>query len=242
MVVKIINAGLLCLAFCAVAAPAHAQVTWTDQGFVNVNVGFQTGSPSLSVTSPFELYGETGTVSSVTEVSTGAMLDFSAGYKVWKNMAVGLGYSTTGGKSDAAITANVPDPLVFDQLRTVTSSVNDLSHREHVFYVTGTWMIPLTTKADVGVSFGPAFFSMKQDLPTSVTVTEPIPTVDQASGEISESGVGFHFGVDGTYLVTPRIGVGALLRYTYGSVDIDGAADNLTVGGFQIGIGARFRF
>ena len=58
---KMINAGLLCLAFCAAATPAQAQVTWTDKGFVNVNVGFQTGSPSLSVTSPFELYGETGT-------------------------------------------------------------------------------------------------------------------------------------------------------------------------------------
>ena len=239
---KTINAGLLCLAFCAVASPAQAQVTWTDKGFVNVNVGFQTGSPSLSVTSPFELYGETGTVSSVTEVSTGAMFDFSAGYKVWRNMAVGVGYSTTGGKSDAAVTANVPDPLVFDQLRTVTGSVNDLNHRENVFYITGTWMVPLTTKFDVGVAFGPAFFSMTQDFPTSVTVTEPGPTIDQANGEISESGVGFHFGVDGTYLVTPRIGVGALLRYTYGSVDIDGADDNLTVGGFQMGVGVRFRF
>ena len=111
-----------------------------------------------------------------------------------------------------------------------------------MFYITGTWMVPLTTKFDVGVAFGPAFFSMTQDFPTSVTVTEPGPTIDQANGEISESGVGFHFGVDGTYLVTPRIGVGALLRYTYGSVDIDGAADNLTVGGFQIGVGVRFRF
>ncbi len=238
---KIINAGLLCLAFCAVATPARAQ-TWTDKGFVNVNVGFQAGSHALSVTSPFELYGETGTVTSATDVSSGGLFDVSAGYKVWRNLAIGVGFSTTGGSSDAAFTAQVPDPGVFDQLRTVTGTVTDLDHREQTFYITGTWMIPVTTKVDVGLAFGPAFFSTNQDLPTSVTVTEPGPTVDQASGEVSESGVGFHLAVDATYLVTPRIGVGALARYTYGSVDIDGATDKLTVGGFQLGIGARFRF
>ena len=239
---KIFNAGLLCLAFCAAATPAQAQVTWTDKGFVNVNVGLQAGTHDLSVTSPFEIYGETGTVSSVTEVSSGAMLDFSAGYKVWRNLAIGAGFSTTGGSSDAAVTANVPDPLIFDQLRTVSSSVTDLDHRENVFYITGTWMVPLTTKFDVGIAFGPAFFSMKQDVPTSVTVTEPGPVIDQASGEISESGVGIHLGVDATYLVTPRIGVGGLVRYTRGSIDIEGATENLAVGGFQLGVGARFRF
>ena len=49
IVVKIINAGLLCLAFCAAATPASAQ-TWTDKGFVNVNVGFQAGSHSPGIT------------------------------------------------------------------------------------------------------------------------------------------------------------------------------------------------
>jgi hypothetical protein len=48
--------------------------------------------------------------------------------------------------------------------------------------------------------------------------------------------------VDVTYLVTPRYGAGVLLRYTRGSVDIEGANDSLTVGGFQIGAGLRVRF
>ena len=51
-----------------------------------------------------------------------------------------------------------------------------------------------------------------------------------------------HFGVDATYLITPRYGVGALLRYTVGSVDLGGADNSLTVGGLQIGVGARVRF
>ena len=239
---KIINAGLLCLAVCAVATPAHAQVVWTDKGFVNFSVGVQAGSHDLSVTSPFEIYNETGSVSSVTDVKGGGLFDLSAGYKVWRNLAVGAGFSRTSGSSDADITANVPGPLVFDNFRTVTSTISDLDHTERTFYITGTYMIPLTTKFDVGVTFGPAFFSLDQEVPTSVTVTEPGPTIDQASGEVSESGVGIHLGVDATYLVTPRIGVGALARYTRGSVDIEGAEEKLTVGGFQLGVGVRFRF
>ncbi|HZB25950.1 MAG TPA: hypothetical protein VE379_07450, partial [Vicinamibacterales bacterium] len=54
--------------------------------------------------------------------------------------------------------------------------------------------------------------------------------------------VGVHFGVDATYLVTPRIGAGVLVRYSVGSADLEGATDSLTVGGFQIGGGVRLRF
>jgi hypothetical protein len=54
--------------------------------------------------------------------------------------------------------------------------------------------------------------------------------------------VGINLGVDVTYLVTKRFGVGGLARYTWGSADLAGAADKLTVGGFQIGGGLRVRF
>jgi len=51
-----------------------------------------------------------------------------------------------------------------------------------------------------------------------------------------------NFGVDVTYLLKKNYGVGAILRYTWGSVDLDGASDSLTVGGFQLGFGGRYRF
>jgi hypothetical protein len=54
--------------------------------------------------------------------------------------------------------------------------------------------------------------------------------------------MGIHFGVDITYLVTPRYGVGVLARYTWGSADITGADESVTVGGLQIGGGLRIRF
>ena len=237
------NAGLLCLALCAAATPAQAQMQWTDKAFFNVNAGLQIGSQDLAVTTPFELYQETGSVASTLDVKGGGLFDISAGYKVWRNLAIGIGYSWTDSKTDAAITALVPDPGVFDAPRTLTSSASDVQHSEHAFNITGTWMIPVTDKVDVGLAFGPTFFQVSQDVPNSVAVSDPNPVITSVGVEtIDESTVGFHLGVDVTYLVTPRFGVGGLARYSRGSVDLANAPDSLKIGGFQIGAGLRVRF
>lgn len=240
---KIINAGLICLALSAVAAPASAQMAWTDKGFVNANVGFQIGSQDFSVATPFEIYGEQGSVTSTMDVKGGGFFDVSGGYKVWRNLAVGIGYTWTDGSTDAAVTANVPDPLFFDQPRSVTATASGVGHTEQQIHLTGTWMIPVTDKIDVGLAFGPTIFSVKQDVPNGVEVTEPGPSVSRVNvGSIDETAVGIHLGVDVTYLITPRLGVGGLARFTRGSVDVDNASDSLKAGGFQIGVGARYRF
>ena len=107
----------------------------------------------------------------------------------------------------------------------------------------GVWMVPVTDKIDVGVSFGPTIFIVKQDVAGAITFTEPGANVTGiAKDRQSKTGAGVNFGVDVTYLLTPKMGVGGILRYTWGSVDIDGAKDSLTVGGFQLGVGARYRF
>jgi hypothetical protein len=238
------KAGLLCLVLCAAVAPkAEAQMTWTDQVFVNISGGYQAGSDTLTTNTPFELYDEQGTVSSSQKVSGGGLFDISAGYKVWRNLAAGVGFSHTGGSSDATVTALVPDPLVFNQLRPVTSSATDLKHSENVIHLTATWMVPVTDKIDVGVSAGPAIFRVTQDLPSAVTVTEPGPTVSAVTiDSVTKTSVGIDIGVDVTYLVTKTMGVGGLARYTRASSDLTGASDNATVGGFQIGGGLRIRF
>lgn len=238
---KIINAGLFCVALCAAATPAHAQMTWTDKGFVNANVGFQAGSQDFAATTPFDIYGETGSVASTMETKVGGFFDIAAGYKVWRNLALGLGYSIGTGSSDAVVNASVPDPLVFDAFRSVSSNVSDVTHREQAFHITGTWMIPVTDKVDVGIAFGPTIFNVNQDVPNGVDVTEPGPSITRVNvDDVGETAVGFHLGVDVTYLLTPRIGVGGLARYTRGSTEIGG--NDLDLGGFQIGAGLRVRF
>ena len=84
---------------------------------------------------------------------------------------------------------------------------------------------------------------VSQDLPADFQIQEPVPTITSTSLEkVDKTTVGIHFGVDVTYLVTPRYGVGVLARYTWGSADLTGADDSVTVGGLQIGGGLRIRF
>lgn len=241
---KMMKAGLLCLVMCAaVASSAHAQMTWTDTGFVNVTGGAQGGSHTLTTATPFDLYDEEGNVASSQKVKGGSFFDISAGYKVWRNLAAGLGFSHSGSNADASITATVPDPAVFGLLRTVSASAPSLKHSETVVHLMGTWMVPITDKIDVGVSAGPSIFSVKQELPSAVSVAEPGPTVSGVTvNDVKKTTVGINLGVDVTYMVTKRFGAGGLARYTWGSAEIEGATDKLTVGGFQIGGGLRVRF
>ncbi len=244
LVPRLLRAGCLALAFgVCTAAPARAQMTWTDSGFLNVNVGAQSGSRNLDTASTFDLYGEQGSVATTQEVGGGGFFDVSAGYKVWSNLAVGLGFSHVGSDADVAIAASVPDPNFFDRLRGLTGVSPGASYSENAFHFQGTWIVPVTDTLDVGFSFGPSIFRVTQDIPTGVSVNEPGPTLASTT-IVSEdkTAAGFNIGVDVNYFFTPKFGAGALARYTRGSVDFDSATDSLTVGGFQIGVGARVRF
>jgi outer membrane protein with beta-barrel domain len=239
-----IKAGCLSFALCAIAAvPASAQMAWTDQAFANVNFGLQEQSRTLEIASSFELYGEGGAMATTQQIDGGALFDLSGGYKVWKNLAVGLGYSRVVSDADVDIAALVPDPNFFDRPRTLTGVAPGAEHSEHAIHLQGTWIMPVTDKIDVGFSFGPTIFMVGQDLVTAISVTEPTPTL--ASTTITREDhttVGINLGVDLNYFFRPNIGAGVLARYTYGSVDLDSAEESLTVGGFQLGFGLRYRF
>jgi Outer membrane protein beta-barrel domain len=246
---KMMKTGCLAFAFgVLLAVPAHArQMTWTDQGFVNVNLGGQTGSHTLATdrsgANGFDIYGERGSLSTTQDIGGGGLFDISGGYKVWKNLAVGMGYSHSGDSADAAISAGVPDPNFTDTLRPLTGTASGLKHSENAIHFTGTWVMPVTDKVDVGFSFGPSIFNVSQEIVTAITVNEPGPTLGTTTVEKQKkTGVGVNLGLDVNYFFTKKIGGGVLLRYAGSSVDIDSATDSLGVGGFQIGVGARFRF
>ena len=103
--------------------------------------------------------------------------------------------------------------------------------------------MPVTDKIDVGFAFGPTIFMVGQDVATAIAVTEPGPTL--ASTTITREDhttVGINLGVDINYFFRPNIGAGVVARYTYGSVDLDSVGESLTVRGFQLGFGLRYRF
>ena len=181
---KITTAGILALCACAAPRMAAAQtMQWTDKGYVTVNGGGQFGSHDLSQSGSFPLYDETATFTSTTKVKSGGMFDLGGAYKVWKNnFLVGVSYSHVSSKSDGSVTGSIPDPVFFDQPRTVNSTVPGLKHSENQVHIDAVWMMPVANKLDVGFSAGPTIFAVKQDTIQSLTVTEPGPTVTAAGG------------------------------------------------------------
>ena len=236
-------------AFLAGATPASAQVQWIGRGFVTAGAGVQTGSQTVTTVSRQDVYEETATFTARQDIDSGPFFEISGGYRVWRNLLVGVGYSRFSDSGSAAIDAAIPHPLLFDTFRTATTTADDLDHTEQAFHVTATWMIPLTTKFEVGVFGGPSFYNIKQSYVSSVAfseVGEPFTTVNlgiPVVADASESAVGFHLGADVTYLLTPRIGVIGSLKFTGASAKFDAIDDaEIDAGGPQFGVGLRYRF
>lgn len=238
------KAGILALCLCAAPQLASAQtMQWTDKGFATLNIGAQVGSHNLDTNASFPLYDETATFSSTQKISGGAFFEVGGAYRVWgNNLLAGVSFSHTASDADVAITGSVPDPVFFDRPRPVNISQSGAKHTENALYLNAIWMIPVAHKIDVGVFGGPTIFFVSQDTIGVPTVTEPGPVVNAPLAKISKTTAGVNFGVDVQYLVYKKWAVGGIARYSWGSVNIDGATDKLTVGGFQIGVGARYRF
>ena len=234
------RAGLLAIGLFAFAAPVQAQMTWTDKGFAAADGGVQVGSKSFDTNATFDLYEEVATLDTTRKGKAGGFFDIRGGYKVWRNLAVGAGISWFGSKSDVSINAAIPDPIRQDQLRSVSLTAANAKRSETALHLTGTWMVPVTDKIDVGLGAGPSIFFVKNDTVTALNVAEPGPSASASIEKISETTVGLHLGVDVRYMLTSRYGVGGLLRYTWAKADLPGG--KLTAGGLQIGAGGRVRF
>jgi hypothetical protein len=245
LTLKMQTAGLVCLSLCALVAPrAEAQDKWANKGFVNVNAGAQGGSHQIDTTSAFDIYGEQGAFATAQQVNGSGFFDMSGGYLVWDNLTLGLGYSAMTDKTDAGVAASVPHPAVRGQSRPVSASAPGLKNTQNALHLFGAWMMPMTDKIDLALSFGPSIFFVKQELPviSASDIAEPGPSITGVgTRSAKKTTAGINIGVDATYMVTKRIGAGVLARYTWGSASLEGA-DKLTVGGPQIAAGVRFRF
>jgi hypothetical protein len=234
------------------ATRADAQmVPWEDQGYVMVNLGVQPQSHSFSEVSTPVIYGENASITVPHNIGSGLLFDLSAGYRVWKNLAVGLGYSHFSDSEKTTVSAEVPNPIIFGSPRSASATTGNLSHSESAVHVQVLWNFPLTDKIEVAAIVGPSFFKVGQDLVSDITTQEgPVPfgTVTITSvGVVSESkwATGVSAGLDATYLLKPKIGVGGFIRFSGASADLPttgGGTISVDAGGFQMGAGLRYRF
>jgi hypothetical protein len=237
--------GLMLASASEITAQTTSQTTsqtiLNGKAFVNVNVGGQTATDVINGGASFPIYGQTATWSVTENVDRGAIFDISGGYHTWRDLSVAIGFSSFRSTGTAAGVALIPSPVFFNRPNTVALDVTTAPRRDRNVYVVAMWFLPIQEKVDVAFSIGPSFTRVRQQVVTEVNV--PSNTSDAVANVETQSGTakGLFVGIDGTYMFLKWIGAGAFIRYNGGSLNLPSAPD-LSVGGFQAGIGARLRF
>jgi hypothetical protein len=256
----------MCTLVALSARDAAAQVgqAWTDRGYVNLNVGFGSGSDDLDAEPTFSIYDENGTLSLSQAIDSGAFFDLSGGGRVWRNVSVGIAFHQGSTDGEAIVEGSVPHPLVFDRHRRVTLSVGDLTRSERAIHLQFGYMLLLSDRINLHLTVGPSFFKLRQDTITLVDIAEGAGnnTVNATAtvAERTDSPTGFNIGADVAYMFYDadpiKVGVGMFLRYTRATADVEltrvvlpgvagqpqGNVVDSDVGGLQIGFGGRLRF
>jgi hypothetical protein len=237
----------VCVATAILSAVVVAPVAAQDGRItVGVNFGAQFGSSDFTQTSTPIIYDEAATIDVAQTASSGALFDLGGSVKLFGDFGVGVSYNHTSGDGDASVSASIPHPLYTDQPRSATTSATGLKHTENAVHVQLQYRYAISPKLDVTLGVGPSFFSVKQDLITTVSVVEADqgPVITPTVARVSESPVGFNIGADTAYMLTKSIGVGVLLRYAKSTADfaVDTSSVSVDAGGFQFAVGGRVRF
>jgi hypothetical protein len=226
-----------------IGAPmAHAQGAAAPDTklFGSISAGGQLQSHEFSQETTFTLFDEQGSVAANQTVDSGFVFDASVGYRLRNNFAVGIGFSTFNSSGEAAALASIPNALFGGKPTVVAfgpSDYGDLSQTTQSVNFMAMWMMPLTSRFDLTVFGGPSIIHVNQEM-ASVSTDSATAAADSQSGTTGKAGIA---GVDVTYRLTGRYGIGGFIRYAGGSVSLD-SVDDLTVGGVQAGGGIRFKF
>jgi hypothetical protein len=254
---KSVLRAIVCVFLIASARDSAAQTwqlgtPWTDRGYFNLNVGFESVSGQLNDASTLPIYGEQASLSVAQAIDSGSLFDFSVGARVWRNASVGIGFHSGSTHSEASLTGSIPHPLFFNRPRALALTATDLERSERAVHLQFGYMLPLTERVSVHVTLGPSFFKLNQDVVDDVTLNEGggfstvtgTPVVVQRD----DSPTGFNIGADVMYQAYTRdrikLGAGLFLRYAGASADVQ-VLDNVVdsdVGGLQVGFGGRLRF
>ena len=225
----------------AFGSRAGAQGMTEGKIFINVNGGAQTQSRSVDNSFSIPIYGQTATVNTSASIPSGGLFDLSGGYKVTPSIGVAVGFSTSSVTGSVAGLASVPSPIFFNRPASVPIPESPADRKDRSVYVLLVGFVPVTDKVDVALSIGPAFTHVEQSLITGVSIPAGTQNVNPTIQTQSATAKGINVGVDLSYMFVPHVGAGAFMRYISGSGDLD-SAPNLKAGGFEVGIGGRFRF
>ena len=219
-------------------------------GWVSFNGATQATATTFTNNVGFIEFHEDADFDADYAVGTGAVFDGGAGVRLANGFGVGVAVSRFERLDPVSLDARIPHPFFFDRPRSLTGSEPDLTRLETAVHVEVRWYESVSDTVELAVFGGPTMFNVQQDLVTAIGYDHAYP-YDEASlastttAAASASAIGFHAGADISFFFSETVGLGALIRYSGGSVDLPGEGETMVpidTGGFHIGGGLRLRF
>ena len=223
-------------------ATAEGQPVSRARGYLNVNFGLEEGSRNLSVSVPATVFESPGTIDVDDGIGNTNVFDVSGGIQ-GRRFAFGGGFSRSSRSTAHQYRASTIPFSPGSFVRWVDGVTPALQHREQLAYITAGIVKGITNQFDLMVSGGPAFFSVRQELPEFIIQAgERGDLVSMETRVVTDSAIGLTTGLDLNYMFHASVGIGGVVRYTWSSVDLPDSTAAMTLGGLQIGVGARVRF
>lgn len=233
--------------------------------FAHINLGFQSQRQDFRQGARFPLYDETASWDTFHELEGGATLDIGGAVGLRKlspwlrDVSAGLTYTARSThRRDVVVDVQVPHPIFTDTLRAVAATVPDFQHSERAVHVQALYRLPVTPDISAVFFGGPSIFWVRDEFIEVLTVAEAGGDLSSVNVEAVRAGQrevagGFNVGVEGRYIFLRdrsfmrEVGVGALVRYSRGSVRLalPGNADGpqkIHSGGPEFATALRFAF
>lgn len=234
------------------AGPVAAQ--GFERGWLDVNLGVAVAAEDgYSVTKSGQLYSETATFTADYFWPRGANVDFGGGVMFNRVLGVGLSISGTAHKDTAVVSARIPHPFRFNVFGSDSAETEELMKTEGAVHLQAMIVAAQSPRARLRVFGGPTYFRVRQDTFDDIRYAQVAPPLGGNSvtiigapfSEAEATGWGFHAGADVSYFFTRVVGVGGIVRFSRGSVDLidlGGDAVEVKTGGVQAGGGLRLKF
>jgi len=223
---------------------------WTDRGYFSVGGFYETGVSDFTQTQSWLSFAETASATIAFPAKSAAGFDVEGGYRIWRNMAVGVGITSVSRSTTTTVTGSLPNPLYLNRPLTLSGGFAS-SNSQVGIHLQVAWVVPVSPKMNLMVFAGPSVFSVKQTIvqPRGISLSSAYPfesgSITSASTtDASKTAFGFGAGADFSYFFSKTVGVGGLMRYARAPVSfaVEGQPDvKMNAGGFQVGAGLRVR-
>jgi hypothetical protein len=196
-----------------------------DRFRLSLDIGLQATERIFESNQTFPLYLETGSFKFEHTIPKPVIFGGGLAVRVHRRLYAGMAISVLNNIGTGTVTAQVPHPLLFNQMRTTPGEVQNITRFEAGEHFQVAWMVPAAYKLEFTVFGGPSLFITEQTYVTELALgldreTYPFDAftfagagTDTFKGNI----IGYNAGVDLTWRFSKNVGAAMLIRYAAGN-------------------------